>query len=211
MIDAKPTPPPARVRLASAERRVSFLDAATEIIAESGPSAVTMDGVAARTGVNKRLIYRFFDNRDKILREVMARELDEVGRRARALLPGSPSLEQRVAVNIRVWLEIMQERGPVLARLMFDQDVAAAIAREVTLHARLDWGQVYCEALDVSPSTAEILAAILLAGLRGAVDMLQSGRAPLEEIAEIYSTLTVTAAYEIARRHPRPPSAPDAQ
>jgi len=192
----------ARPRLNGAERRGRFLDAAARIVVETGPSAVTMDGVAARTGVNKRLPYRFFENRDALLRDLLERELEESSRRTRALLPAEPSLEQRVAASVRVWLEIMNERGPLLSRLLFDQDVAAPLAREVNRRATQDWTQVYREALGVSDVTAEVVARILLSALRGAVEALHRQVAPLEEVAEIYTTLALAAAREVARRRP---------
>ena len=188
-----------RPRLTAVERRRLFLEAAEAIVIEAGPSAVTMDGVAARTGVNKRLPYRFFANRDDILRALLERELQESGRRARALLPTSPSLEQRVSVNVRVWLEIMQERGPVLSRLLFDQGAAEALARDVNRRALADWTQVYRDEMGVSAITGEILARMLIMALRGAVDALQRGLAPLEEIADIYTKLTLAAAREVAK------------
>ena len=191
---------PRRERLAGPARRESLLVAASAIIIELGPSAVTMDGVAARTGVNKRLAYRFFANRDEILKALLERELEESGRRARALLPQVPTLEQRVSVNVRVWLEIMQERGPLFFRLLYDQDVAAPLTRDVNRRARLDWTGVYRDALDVPEVTAELLARILLAALRGAVEALHREVAPLDQIADIYTTLVLTGAHEIARK-----------
>ena len=188
-----------RPRLIGAERRRLFLEAAEAIVIEAGPSAVTMDGVAARTGVNKRLPYRFFANRDDMLRELLERELQESGRRARALLPAEPSLEQRVSINVRVWLEIMQERGPVLSRLLFDQGAAEPLARDVNRRALADWTQVYRREMGVSAVTAEILARMLIMALRGAVDALQRGLGPLEEIADIYTKLTLAAAREVAK------------
>jgi AcrR family transcriptional regulator len=188
-----------RPRLNAAERRRLFLEAAEAIVIEAGPSAVTMDGVAARTGVNKRLPYRFFANRDEMLRELLERELQESGRRARALLPAAPSLEQRVSVNVRVWLEIMQERGPVLSRLLFDQGAAEPLARDVNRRALADWTQVYRDEMGVSAVTAEILARMLIMALRGAVDALQRGLGPLDEVADIYTKLTLAAAREVAK------------
>jgi AcrR family transcriptional regulator len=197
MTDA-PALDPKRARLSGAERRERFLDAAALIVVETGPSAVTMDGVAQRTGVNKRLGYRHFENREDLLRALLERELDESGRRARALLPDHPDIELRVAVNVRVWLEMMQERGPLLMRLLFDQDVAAGIVRDVNRRVIKDWTQIYVEALGVPEARAEILAHIMIAGLRGAVEALQREAAPLDEIAAIYTQLALAGARSVA-------------
>lgn len=188
-----------RRRLSGAERRERFVDAAAQIVVEAGPSAVTMDGVAARTGVNKRLAYRFFANRDALLRAVLDRELEESGRRARALLSENPDLDERVAVNVRAWLGVMQERGPLLFRLLFDQDVAAPLVQEVNRRATRDWTAVYRASLDISDETAEVLARILLSALRGAVEALHRGVAPLEAIAEIYTAVALAGSREAVR------------
>ena len=199
-----------RDRLSGAARRTRFLDAAAQIVAQQGLSAVTMDGVAAATGVNKRLGYRYFTNRDDLLRALLDRELAEMGRRARLHLPAEPDLELRIAVNIRVWLEMMRERGPLLSRLLFDQDVGRKMARDVNRIAVDDWTQAYTAALDVPPAQAQVAARILLAGLRGAVDALQRDIAPLEEIAAIYTDLAIAGARSLAGRgSPRPLAADD--
>ena len=188
-----------RTRLTGTARRERFLDAAAQIVADLGPAAVTMEGVAARTGVNKRLAYRFFDNRDALLGQLLERELDEVGRRCRERLPPIPSLEERIAVNVRVWLETMQARGPLI-RLLFDPGVVAA--RAFAKYSVADWAAVYKDALGVSDATAEVLARIFLGGLQGAVDALNRGTASLERVADIYTAAAISAGQAVADADP---------
>ena len=198
-MDVAETGPPGsdekRPRMSGDQRRAAFLDAAAAIVLEKGASAVTMDGVALRTGVNKRLGYRYFPNRQALLRALTDRELDEVARRARACMPHNATLEQRVGVDIRAWLEVVQERGPLLARLRFGQDAPAEIGLERPVQ---EWTDIIRGSFAMPEATAEILARLLLAALRGASDALERRRAPLEQIATIYTSVAIASVHRVA-------------
>jgi AcrR family transcriptional regulator len=84
-----------RSRLSGAERRERFLDMAAEIIVESGVSAVTMESVAARSNVDKRLGYRYFTNRDDLIGALVEREFAVMRQRVHGELPVITSFEER--------------------------------------------------------------------------------------------------------------------
>jgi AcrR family transcriptional regulator len=52
--------------------RNAVLHAATDLLVEGGPAAVTMDAVVARSGVAKSTIYRHWSSRDEVLVDVFA-------------------------------------------------------------------------------------------------------------------------------------------
>lgn len=52
--------------------RASVLRAATDLLVEGGPSAVTMDAIVARSGVAKSTIYRHWQSRDDVLVDVFS-------------------------------------------------------------------------------------------------------------------------------------------
>jgi AcrR family transcriptional regulator len=54
-----------------ARSRAAVISAATEILVEAGPSAVTIDAIVARSGVAKSTIYRHWTSRDEVLLDVM--------------------------------------------------------------------------------------------------------------------------------------------
>ena len=54
-----------------ARSRAAVISAATELLVESGPSAVTIDAIVARSGVAKSTIYRHWGSRDDVLLDVM--------------------------------------------------------------------------------------------------------------------------------------------
>ena len=51
--------------------RSAVLRAATDLLVEGGPSAVTIDAVVARSGVAKSTIYRHWESRDEVLLAVI--------------------------------------------------------------------------------------------------------------------------------------------
>ena len=54
-----------------ARSRAAVVRAATDLLVESGPSAVTVDAIVARSGVAKSTIYRHWESRDDILHAVI--------------------------------------------------------------------------------------------------------------------------------------------
>jgi AcrR family transcriptional regulator len=60
----------ARTRSLSAHQKV--LDAALELVAESGVEATSMDAIARKSGVSKATIYKHWTDKDALLLEMMA-------------------------------------------------------------------------------------------------------------------------------------------
>lgn len=58
--------------------------AAIELLAEHGPAAVSIRGIARRAGVNHALLHRHFGTRDDLLRAVLASHSAVIGDAARA-------------------------------------------------------------------------------------------------------------------------------
>src|SRR5690554_1819280 len=53
--------------------RANVLRAATDLLVEGGPTAVTIDAIVARSGVARSTIYRHWDTRDDVLLAVIER------------------------------------------------------------------------------------------------------------------------------------------
>lgn len=52
--------------------RTAVMEAATELLLEGGPDAITMDGVVARSGVAKSTLYRHWPTRDALVIDVFS-------------------------------------------------------------------------------------------------------------------------------------------
>ena len=186
-----------KTRLKGTERRARYLEAAAIIIVEHGVSAVTMEEVASRTGVDKRLGYKYFANREALLHALFEQEMAEATRRATAMISSQSDLRTITHIYIRVWLELNTEHGPLLSRLFSDENVIPAVAKEIADRAVRDWARAFSVQLALSPGRAAILSRIYLCGLRGAVESLDAKIAPLDEIAKIYATALYAGAQAV--------------
>jgi len=75
------------VQRRSRERVDRILEAAAELLAEGGVSALTTRSLAAHTGIPVATIYRYFEDRDAILAAYLDRQMAEIeGAVTRALL-----------------------------------------------------------------------------------------------------------------------------
>jgi len=189
-----------RSRLSGAKRRERFLDMAAEIIVESGVSAVTMESVAARSNVDKRLGYRYFTNRDDLLGALVEREFAVMRQRVHGELPVITSFEERLRVNTRLWLATIAERGPLLRRLLYGEGPLEDYAIKITNVAVANWSAMICAETGLDAALAEIVTRMLLAALSGAVDVMQMGLRPLDEVADLYSTIALAGMQAVAQR-----------
>jgi AcrR family transcriptional regulator len=61
----------------SEQARMAVLQAADDLLAERGWAGVTIEGIAARAGVAKQTIYRWWDSKSEILFEALIADADE--------------------------------------------------------------------------------------------------------------------------------------
>jgi AcrR family transcriptional regulator len=77
------------------ERRASLMAAAARAFAHGGYAATSMDDVAAEAGVTKLIVYRHFESKEELYREVLAtistRLRQEFLRQLNADPPGNPT------------------------------------------------------------------------------------------------------------------------
>jgi len=156
-----------QTRLKGSERRACFLDAAAEIVIEHGVSAVTMDGVAARTGVNKSLGYRYFADRDALLVALFERETQVYVERLAAELPANASFEQWVRGALKQWFRKVDERGELFMRLTSDHGPLAARAKAIQQTNADGWSMGLQKAYGLPPTQARQYAWFMVTGLVG--------------------------------------------
>lgn len=213
-----PASEPIRRRLPADLRRAQLLDVAIELLAEGGAEAVTMEGVAARAGVSKALGYRYFENADQLLLALHDREMTEMGHRVRAALAGTTGFEAQVRASLAAWLDLLAERGTVIAIVMAVRPVSGPVDdASRTVHAWVSefYGAMAVETFDLTPNLATVAASIMLAGLDGLVDCWVARRMPRRELVDTYTTMCVAAFAALADEPPmigapRPPAEPGA-
>ena len=86
--EADPQDAAPRWRRRAADRPREILDAALTVFVEKGFAATKLDDVAVAAGISKGLLYRYFDNKAELFKEVIRQTLvttiRDVGDRARA-------------------------------------------------------------------------------------------------------------------------------
>jgi AcrR family transcriptional regulator len=116
------------------------LNAAMELLEESGENALSLRAVARRAGVSPAAPYRHYADREALVSAVAALGYRELAERLAAAHPSPSTSEQLTRVAV-AYVQFALER-PALFRIMFgepcdrDNDERAAATAAVTLYLR---------------------------------------------------------------------------
>lgn len=170
-------------RLDRDARRAQLLAAATRLLAEEGPSALTMEGIAAEAEVAKTVVYRHFANRGEVLFALL--ELD--WERMDDVLGTVDPAEDRTKPRLRAYFEQMAIRGSLLRALSFD---SAEEQRKLERRQAVigEWAAEAVARLGLAPDVAAMVGAYVIAGQEGAARqwlLADADRSLAEEIAVI--------------------------
>ncbi len=164
-----------------ARTRTAVLDAATDLLVAGGPSAVTVDGIVARSGVAKSTIYRHWDSR-------ATRSCWPSSSAAPRTRPRSPKACRSSTACARSSPGIVDTfRDPQWARLIpallmlkTHEDGIAALEHRLESRQRdamramfqrgIDEGALRPD-LDVEEATAQLIGPLLFAHLTGSVEL----------------------------------------
>jgi AcrR family transcriptional regulator len=120
--DRKPEPDPPdaapRWRRRAADRPREILDAALTVFVAKGFAATKLDDVAVAAGISKGLLYRYFDNKAELFKEVIRQTLvstiRDVGDRARASDSAVAALDVFLEQMIAVASDVRRSAIPKL-------------------------------------------------------------------------------------------------
>jgi AcrR family transcriptional regulator len=116
-----------RGRPRSEAARAAVLDATVELLAEGGMAAVTMEAVAARAGVSKGTVYKWWPTRGAVALDAFMRSVNDV-----LAFPDSGDVETDMVTQVEVLLGLFRDTfaGPFLTALIgqaqTDADLGAA-------------------------------------------------------------------------------------
>lgn len=160
-----------------ATTRDRLIDAATRLLDEGGPAAVTLREVGRLAGVSHNAPYKHFTGKEDLLAAVAARELARP-RRARAAA-GPPASAAAVLREMMHAYAGWAMRHPARFKLTFgawsagsDELAQSASAARESLVAAVRAAQASGEVAEGDP---ERVAALILATAHGAVDLALSG------------------------------------
>ena len=111
----------------SEEARLAVLEAADDLLVEKGFAGVTMEGIAARAGVAKQTIYRWWSTKTDVLMDAFLQDADE---------DLTPSDSGDLATDLRAYLRRLalflgeSDPGAVFRALLAQAQHDPAFARE---------------------------------------------------------------------------------
>ena len=155
-----------QTRIKGPARRERLLDAAAEIVLDQGVGAVTMDGVAARNGVNRAIAYRYFADRDDLLAALLDREYHRQTALIAEGLGPNATFERWLRYAMGHWFQ----HGELFMRLYNDHGPLAAKAKAIRQADAQVWAVRLQQTFGLSPRTALHLAAFMVAGASGAME-----------------------------------------
>jgi AcrR family transcriptional regulator len=162
----EPAPAPARTRVPQSERRRQLLDVTLETLVSDGFESLSMEAIARKAGVNRRIVYRSFGNLQVLLLALLRREQRRIDAQIDALLPRDPGDRDAHALLVEAlvgFLDAVQahplswrltllppESAPRALRTIVDR---RRIAVERRLRRLVAWG---APQIAVPPSTLDI-------------------------------------------------------
>ena len=119
-----------RTRLSKEGRRSQLLDTAAAIIEDMGFAGFTMETLAKAAGVSNPLVYKYFDSRQEIFKELLLRELEDFRLKIRVKVASTQSFEELVRVFVEVNFE-QSESGNVRDVLLSQPDLRNALSKMI--------------------------------------------------------------------------------
>src|SRR5260370_36921305 len=119
---------PQRGRPRSEKAHNAILKAAAELLLEKGLAAVSMDAVAARAGVSKATIYRWWPSKETLALEAVYRAWSDVG----PPQPDTGSLRGDLRAMLLPWARRLRERpyGRVIAAFITEAQTDPAFEEQ---------------------------------------------------------------------------------
>ena len=164
--------PVKRGRPRNPDTRGAILVAARALLDEAGPAGVTMEAVAARAGVGKPTVYRWFENRHAVTRAALmsADEAATVPRRRKRSAAVLAALEQQLLAVADV---LASRHGRNVTAMIASADPATEVAKAFRHHfvlARRSEGRALLQqAVDAGELRADIDLDIALDQVYGAL------------------------------------------
>lgn len=173
---------PPRQRLSPERRRNQLIQAAYRILAEEGPEGMQISEVAARAGVSRPLVYRFFSNRTQLLVAVLDDFERSLSARFRELAQGGEMPEDprdMAAKFVHSTCDLIEERGGGVWDLLMsrssDREVAQ-FSQEVLDRVMEPWYASLTAFCGHSNVPAKVIADMLIAAADVALHHWVHGR-----------------------------------
>jgi TetR/AcrR family transcriptional regulator, fatty acid biosynthesis regulator len=123
MITVNPQLGPKR-RYSPAIRRTMILDAAAELVEREGIWQLSMERVASHADISKALIYKYFNNVESILQELLTRELKQLRKEQAEAAEKAQTFDELVRGVTSAYLRNIAQKGLLIERLQADPSIS---------------------------------------------------------------------------------------
>lgn len=192
-------------RLSRRDRRDVLLDAAAQLLAEHGASAVTMDSVAAVAGVSRPLLYKHFANREQLVADLVRREVDAIDAEVSTAIAGLTTVEQIVRVSAEAVVESIVRRGGVVQPLLRAALADEQLRREQQARHRRTrqwYVDLIVDEYGIDPADAQAAVALYYSGLDAifASWHAKPTRKERQHLIDVYVRLVIGGLYALAQK-----------
>jgi AcrR family transcriptional regulator len=175
------SPPRRRGRPPSNRARVAMLDAARQLLSEGGPAAVTMEGVAARAGVGKPTVYRWWPDRHALTMAALMEHGEDHAPNRRSRSPKEALRRQLRTVVERFSTPVGRHVTTLLAASDQESELSKAFRNHFVLARRAEGRELLREAIAAGELRPDADVEVALDLLYGAIFFrLLLGHAPLD-------------------------------
>lgn len=176
-------PVAARGRPRNLQLRQAVLDAARELLSQVGPSGVTMEAVAAKAGVGKPTVYRWWPNRHAVTMDaLMASPAQEKKKPSRAATSALHALSQQLDTVVRTLSSTMGRNiTTIIAAADPDTELSKAFRNHFILSRRDEGRMLLQQAAEAGEIRPDADLEIVLDQIYGPLFFrLLMGHAPLD-------------------------------
>jgi AcrR family transcriptional regulator len=113
------------------QRSAAILQAGRDMLREGGPNAVTMAGVAARTGLSRPAIYEYYPSTAELLAAVLVHALESWTSALDQLMAHCVDPAQNIAIFVRESLTFFQDSDHRALTLMSQATLPPAVYAQV--------------------------------------------------------------------------------
>ena len=158
-----------------------MLDAARQLLSEGGPAAVTMEGVAARAGVGKPTVYRWWPDRHALTMAALMEQGEDHAPNRRSRSPKEALRRQLRTVVERFSTPVGRHVTTLLAASDQESELSKAFRNHFVLARRAEGRELLREAIAAGELRRDADVDVALDLLYGAVFFrLLLGHAPLD-------------------------------
>jgi len=197
-------------RLDPEVRKDLILDAAADLIAGEGVSAISMERVAREAGVSKPLVYVYFPNRTTLLQQLLLREQGILVARQAVEVKEARGFEDLIRRTTATYLKFVEERGVHIRRLMNEPTVAAAVeerGRKDRLRAVELLAKAASAEYNIPRKISRLAAEISMGGTGTAGDLISQNAVDRKTIQELNITLALGSIAALQKSYGKKPAA----